>query len=176
MKNVTTLVVLVITFLVFSYCGKDPATTVGKDGQQFEGWAGPPEDPSASPKEYFYMKYAGRASEKALEKRSGGMMQTTCRDAAELNAKGDIIQKLAFETVKGASGVSDGESTGKVVVREFAATTSGMNTKECKPLAVADPNVPYSEWKECQCVMYVRIPGGRDTVLAKAKAKMEEGQ
>jgi hypothetical protein len=176
MRNYFVISMIISAIFFMANCSSESVTTVGKGGQQFEGWAGPPEDPSANPQEYFYMKYSGRASQNALDKRSGAMMETTCIDAAELNAKGDIIQKLAFETVKGASGVSDGESTGKVVVREFAATTSGMNRKECKPLAVADPNIPSSEWKECKCVMFVRIPGGRDAVLAKAKAKMADGE
>jgi hypothetical protein len=91
-----------------------------------------------------------------------------------MNAKGDIIQKLVEETVRGASDVSNSESTSKVVTREFAAVTSGMNTKECKPLAIADPNIPNSEWRECKCMIYVRIPGGRDAVLAKAKMAEEQ--
>lgn len=145
-----------------------------KGGQEFEGWAGPPHNPEEGPKEYFYMKYAGRASDKARKKKSGAMMQGTCTDAAELGAKGDIIQKLAYETVNGASGMSDAESTGKVVVREFAAYNSGMNRLKCKPIAKADPNIPMSEWNECICVMYVKIEGGPDAVIAKAKAKMDE--
>ncbi|MCB1191224.1 MAG: lipoprotein LipL21 [Leptospiraceae bacterium] len=173
-----TLLLSISLIITFSYCSSTPGpTTVGKGGEQFEGWAGPPEDLDAKPKDYFYMKYAGRASENAInkdngagkKKGSGPMMQTTCRDAAELNAKGDIIQKLAKETVQGASGVTDGESTGKLVVREFNAYVSGMNVKECKPLAVEDPDVPYSKWKECECVMFVRVPGGREAVLAKVK-------
>lgn len=164
--------------IALSYCSSGQEfASVGKGGEQFEGWAGPPEDLEGDPKDYFYMKYAGRASENAInkdngpgkKKGSGPMMQTTCRDAAELNAKGDIIQKLARETVEGASGVTDGESTGKLVVREFNAYVSGMNVKECKPLAVEDPDIPYSKWKECECVMFVRIPGGREAVLAKVK-------
>jgi hypothetical protein len=175
MKNLYSLLFTLVIVFFWNCGGGQPAHTI--DGaQQFEGWAGPPESPNSGTKDYFYMKYSGRASQNALDKRSGAMMEVTCRDAAELNAKGDIIQKLAHETVKGASGVSDGESTGKVVVREFSATLSGMNVKECKPLAVADPNIPNSEWKECKCVMFVRIPGGRDAVLAKAKAKMADGE
>ncbi|MCB1156318.1 MAG: lipoprotein LipL21 [Leptospiraceae bacterium] len=173
--NYKTSILLVLALVLgFANCGGGNKVYELDKGRMFEGWAGPPEDPTGGPKEFFYMKYTGRASEKALSKKSGAMMETTCRDAAELNAKGDIIQKLAHETVTGASGVSDGESTGKVVVREFAAQTSGMNTMQCEPLSKPDPNIANSEWKECRCVMYVRIEGGRDAVLAKAKAKMAE--
>ncbi|MCB1176135.1 MAG: lipoprotein LipL21 [Leptospiraceae bacterium] len=138
-------------------------------GQQFEGWAGPPEDVKKKPYDYFYMKTAGRASEKALNKRSGAMMQTTCVDAATVNAKGDLIGKMIGESITGASGISDGESTGKVVVREFQGKLQGVNTKECKPIAVPDPSIPLSEYKECQCVIFVKIDGGRDSIVARAK-------
>ncbi|MEM7181811.1 MAG: lipoprotein LipL21 [Spirochaetota bacterium] len=169
--------ILAMVFTMLCNCSSsEPAHKLtGKGVQEFEGWAGPPDDPKGSgPKDYFYMKYAGRASDKARKKRSGAMMQNTCTDAAELSAKGDIIQKLAHESVSGASGVSDGESTGKVVVREFAAKTSGMNRYKCKPIAKADPNIPLSEWNECVCVMFVRIEGGERAIVARAEA-IEQG-
>ncbi|MEM7183093.1 MAG: lipoprotein LipL21 [Spirochaetota bacterium] len=168
-KSFSVFAFVVLVSLVGCSSAEKPYELSG--GQEFEGWAGPPHKPEEGPKEYFYMKYAGRASDKSRKKKSGTMMQNTCTDAAELGAKGDIIQKLAHETVSGASGVSDGESTGKVVVREFAAYNSGMNRLKCKPIAKADPNIPLSEWNECVCVMYVRIEGGPDAVLAKARAK-----
>jgi hypothetical protein len=141
----------------------------GKGVREFEGWAGPPEDPKKKPFDYFYMKYAGRASEKAVQKRSGAMMQETCRDAAVTGAKGDLIGKLIGESITGASGISDAESTGKVVVREFQGKLQGVNVKACKPLAAPDPQIPNSEFKECECVVYVRIDGGREAVIARAK-------
>lgn len=167
-------IMLIILGIAFSFtnCGK-PEVYELPDGQAFEGWHGPPNDPTGGPKDYFYMKYSGRASEKSRKKKSGVMMQNTCTDAAELSAKGDIIQKLAHETVTGASSVVDGESAGKTVVREFAAYNTGMNRFKCKPIAKADPNIPMSEWNECTCVMYVRVEGGAETVLAKAVAKDE---
>lgn len=153
----------------FQNCKSTEDVTELKGGQQFEGWAGPPEDVKAKPAEYFYMKTAGRASEKALNKRSGAMMQTTCVDAATVNAKGDLIGKMIGESITGASGVADGESTGKVVVREFQGKLQGVNVKECRAISTPDPSIPLSEYKECQCVIFVKIPGGRDAIVARAK-------
>ncbi|MCB1176136.1 MAG: lipoprotein LipL21 [Leptospiraceae bacterium] len=167
-KSILFLIAFAIT-LNFTACSSSEDVTELKGGQQFEGWAGPPEDVKAKPAEYFYMKTAGRASEKALNKRSGAMMQTTCTDAATVNAKGDLIGKLIGESITGASGISDGESTGKVVVREFSGKLQGVNVKECKPIAVPDPSIPLSEYKECQCVIFVKVPGGRDAIVARAK-------
>ena len=41
------------------------------------------------------------------------------------------------------------------------AGLQGVWTKNCMPLAIPVPGFPYSEWKECECIVYVRIEGGR---------------
>jgi hypothetical protein len=150
-------------------CQKDDVTTVGDGARKFEGWGGSPDAPNKKPFDFFYMKATGRASNKAMEKRSGAMMQTTCTDAAVTGMKGNLIGKLIGEDVVGASGTSDGESTGVVVVREFSGNLRGVNTKECKPLFEDEANTPYSGWKECECVVFVKIPGGKEAVVAKAE-------
>ena len=54
------------------------------------------------------------------------------------------------ENSQGASGVADGESTGSVLVSEYTGKIKGVSTKEKrKGLAPVDPQVPYSEYKEC---------------------------
>lgn len=169
----TKAIVLFTMLMVAVYgCGSSgkEAHDVGEGGKQFEGWHGPPEDVNKKPFDFYYMKSVGRASQKAMDKRSGAMMQKTCTDAATTTVKGDLIGKLVGESIQGASGVSDGESTGQVVVREFMGTLQGVNVKECKALYPDDPQVPYSGWKECECVVFVKIPGGRDAVVAKAQS------
>ncbi|HMV78453.1 MAG TPA: lipoprotein LipL21 [Leptospiraceae bacterium] len=147
---------------------KDP-TTVGSDGKVFEGWAGPPEDTKKKPLEYYYMKRVSRASVKANDKRSGAMMQETCTSSAALTAKADFMRKVIGESLQGAEGVSDGESTGKVVVAEFNGKVKGLNTRECKPLKEKQPEVPGIEWEECECVIFAKVPGGKDAIVAKAQ-------
>lgn len=165
--------VLLFTMLIVavSGCGTGDkeAHSVGEGGKQFEGWHGHPEDVNKRPFEFYYMKSVGKASPKAMEKRSGAMMQSTCTDAATTKVKGDLIGKLVGESIQGASGVSDGESTGAVVVREFQGKLQGVNVKECKALYKDDPEIPYSGWKECECVVFIKVPGGRDAVIAKAQ-------
>lgn len=165
--------VLLMSLLLFVNLGcssteKDP-TTVGEGGKVFEGWAGPPEDPKKKPLEYYYMKRVNRASPKAVERRSGAMMQETCTSGAALTAKADFMRKMIGETLTGAEGVSDGESTGKVVVAEFNGKVKGINTRECRPLKQVQPEAPGIEWEECECVMFARVPGGKDAIVAKAQ-------
>ncbi|MBK8397826.1 MAG: lipoprotein LipL21 [Leptospiraceae bacterium] len=169
MSKIKAIVLFTLVMVAGSSCGSgDEKAHEMSGGKQFEGWAGPPEQPNAKPFEFFYMKSTGRASQKAMDKRSGAMMQTTCTDAATTKVKGDLIGKLVKESIEGASGVADGESTGVVVVREFGGTLGGVNVKECKNLYPDDPNIPYSGWKECECIVYIKVPGGRDAVVAKA--------
>jgi hypothetical protein len=149
-------------------CASDDVTTVGEGAKKFEGWGGAPDAPGKKPFDFFYMKATGRASNKAMDKRSGAMMQTTCTDAAVTGMKGNMIGKLIGESVQGASGVSDGESTGVVVVREFSGQLQGVNVKECKALYPDEPSTPFSGWKECECVVFIKIPGGKEAVVAKA--------
>ncbi|MDX1958183.1 MAG: lipoprotein LipL21 [Leptospiraceae bacterium] len=167
-KKTLVLFLTSILFMILSCAGDKEAHSLD-GGQKFEGWAGPPEEVSKKPFDFFYMKKVARASEKAVNKRSGAMMQSTCVDAATTQAKGDLIGKMIGESLTGASGVSDGESTGAVVVREFNGKLKGVNVKECKPKAVATPDVPGSEYTECECVIFVKIPGGRDAIIAKAQ-------
>ncbi|MDX1961458.1 MAG: lipoprotein LipL21 [Leptospiraceae bacterium] len=170
MKLKSLLLVVAVSTAFLVGCASDDVTTVGKGAKKLEGWAGPPEDVSKLPHEFFYMKKVARASEKAVDtKRSGAMMKSTCVDAATTQAKGELIGKLVGETLTGASGVSDGESTGAVVVREFNGKLKGVNIKECKGLAMEVPDAPGSEFKECECVIFVKIPGGREAVIAKAQ-------
>jgi hypothetical protein len=164
------LLLVSVVLVAVSSCGSsDDVTDAGKGKEKIEGWAGSPDSPGKKPYDYFYMKKSARASQKAVDKKSGAMMKETCTDAATTSAKGDLIGKMVGESVQGASGVSDGESTGKVVVREFNAKVQGVNTKECKPLMPQDPQIPYAEWKECECVIFVKIDGGREAIVARAK-------
>lgn len=169
MSKIKYVLPLAIMLSVVLGCKSDDVTTVGDGAKKFEGWGGAPDSPSKKPFDFFYMRATGRASNKAMEKRSGAMMQTTCTDAAVTGMKGNLIGKLIGEEVTGASGTSDGESTGVVVVREFAGNLKGVNVKECKALYEDEANTPYSGWKECECVVFVKIPGGKEAVIAKAE-------
>jgi len=158
--------------------GQRDATTTGTGGWIFEGWGGPPEQRSdgktpkdTSPKEWFYMKYPARASQKAVARKSQMMMQSTCREAARLQGASDVVKKMVGETLESASGVSDGESTGNVIVSQSAGIVRGVGAYDCKAYgAGSDPkDVSKDNWEECMCVIWARFPGGRDALITKAK-------
>ena len=169
MSKIKAIMLFTILMVAVTGCNSGDKAHSLKDGTQFEGWAGPPEDPSKKPHEYFYMKHAARASKKAIDMKSGAMMQSTCTEASALQGKGNLMRKMIGETLQGASGVADGESTGSVLVSEYTGKIKGVSSKECKGLAQADPQIPYSEYKECECVIFSRIEGGKDSIIARAK-------
>lgn len=163
------IVAYAIALLFALGCTSGEKVTELPGGKEFEGWAGPPDSPTTKPFDHFYMKHTARASVKAVEKKSGAMMQSTCTEAATLQGKGNLMRKMIGETLQGASGVSDGESTGMVLVSEFSGKIKGVSTKACKGLAQPDPQVPYSEYKECECIIFTKIEGGKDAIIARAK-------
>ncbi len=188
-----TLFVLVAISAILVSCGpsdsRRDATTVGKNGWIFEGWACAPDTAAAkrgeSPAEYckgkdkkdldyLYMKFSARASEKAIKQNSVAMKQSTCREAARLQVSGDALRKVIGEYLEQASGVSDGQSTGSVIVSESKGSISGTGVYDCCSLnndtgiCVGDGEV--ETWVECQCVGYMRYAGGQKAFESKAKA------
>ncbi|MDX1957316.1 MAG: hypothetical protein SFU98_02020 [Leptospiraceae bacterium] len=135
-----------------------------------EGWAGSPENIKEEPFDYFYMEKNARASEKSILKSSGAMMQSTCVDAATTQAKGDLIGRLVGESFLSVSGTtSDGESNGSIIVRNLNRQIKGVNTFSCMPIANEDHLIIGSQWKECSCLIFVKIPGGRDAIFAEVQ-------
>lgn len=168
--------------------GRRDATTVGKNGWIFEGWACAPDAAAAkrgeSPAEYckgkekeydyLYMKFSARASDKAIKANSVAMKQSTCREAARLQVAGDGLKKILGEYLEQASGVSDGQSTGSVIVSESKGIIKGVGVYDCCSLnnetgICANVGEPET-WEECQCVGYLRYMGGQKALEAKATA------
>ena len=44
-----------------------------------------------------------------------------------------------------------------------------IKVKNCYPIAKSVIEESESDWKECECIFYVHIPGGRDIISARAK-------
>ncbi|MDX1958182.1 MAG: lipoprotein LipL21 [Leptospiraceae bacterium] len=154
-----------LLILSLSFFCSEPKSKETVPEKPIEGWAGPPNDLTQKPFDYFYMRKVARASEKAVNKRDGKMIQATCVDAATTQAKGDLINILVGESL--TNSCHDGESTGPVIVREYNGKLKGVNIKECKPKAVAVPGILGSEYAECECVIFVKIPGGKDAIIAQ---------
>lgn len=172
-----------ILALVLASCGEKDyrrdATTVGEHGWVFEGWACAPDTAAAkrgqSPAEYctgdsddfdyLYMKFSARASDKAINAGSIAMKQTTCRRAARDLIAGDGLSKILGDYMEQASGVSDGQSTGQVIVAQSSGLVRGVGVYDCCSLdnrtGICAKKGEPELWEDCQCVGYMKYPGGK---------------
>ena len=160
-------IVFLLSMISFLHCAFWYEKAFQESGKEFEGWGGDPNTHYQKPFDFFYMPATGRASSEAQNKRYGPMMQTTCTDAAITGLKGNMIGKLIGETaiVEPSSTIRDRESPRTRIIIEFKNELQGVNIKECKPLFTDEPTLPYSGWKECECVIYIKILGGKERVL-----------
>jgi len=183
-----------VTYTI-SQCGgneaRRDATTVGKKGWVFEGWACAPDTTKAmqgqSPaqycqgskkNDYLYMKFSAAASEKAINTGRIAQMMATCREAARLQVAGDGLAKIIGEYIEKASGVSDGQSTGVAIVSQTRGRIKGVGLYDCcaidnKTANCVKPGQP-EKWEQCMCVGYMKFPGGRkafESMAEKAKAQ-----
>lgn len=193
MKKIVFLASILLALSLISCKGDNSrrdATTVGKYGWVFEGWACAPDTAAAkrgeSPADYckdkkkfdhLYLKFGAVASERAIA--SGRLMQmmSTCRDAALTQIKGDGISKLIGDYLEQASGVQDGQSTGVAILRQSQGLISGVGVYDC---CAIDPTkgtcIKEGEpenWEQCMCVGYMHIKGGQkglNTAAEKAKS------
>ena len=194
MKN-TSIILLTLPLvftMIFLHCNKTlsqvrrDATTVGAEGWVFEGWACAPDSANArlgqSPsdyckdsrkKDYLYLKFTARASDRAIQANSIAMKQSTCRRAARDLVAGDGLSKVLGDYLEQASGVQDGQSTGQTIVTQTRGKISGIGLYDCCSLSpttgrCANPRKNEPEtWGECQCVGYFRYPGGKKAFEAK---------
>lgn len=182
MKTKTTLIAMVLGMMISCAGvndGRRDATSVGDGGWAGEGWGGAPEQRNdgktprdTKPKDWYYSKNRARASEKAINAKSQTMMYSTCKEAARVQGAADVIRKMVGETIEGASGVSDGQSTGQTLVSQLQGNVKGVGVYECKALgAGSDPrDTSKDNWEECECVIYTKYEGGRDALIGKATA------
>lgn len=188
MKKSLIICISLLTFAVACGAGdnRKDATSVGKSGWIYEGWACAPDAAAGkrgeSPAEYckdkkdfdyLYMKFNARASDKAIKANSVGMKNSTCREAARLQVAGDGLKKMIGEYLEAASGVSDGQSTGSVIVSESKGNIKGIGVYDCCSVnndTGTCANIGEAEtWEECQCVGYMRWAGGQKSFESKAK-------
>jgi hypothetical protein len=189
MKKV--LLVLSAVALIAANCGggdgRRDATSVGENGWVFEGWACAPDTAAAkrgespadyckgdsSKFDYLYMKFSAVASEKAIKSTRIAAMQSTCRQAAKDQISGDALSKVIGDYIEKASGVSDGQSTGQVIVSQTQGLIKGIGVYDCCSLdaetGVCAKKGEPETWEQCQCVGFMKFPGGQKAFESAAR-------
>lgn len=192
MKKILMLSVIALS-IGLAGCGgsneRRDATTVGKAGWIFEGWACAPDSAKAllgeSPasyckddkaKDYLYMKFSAAASQKAIDSQRTAQMMSTCRDAALTQIKGDGLSKIIGDFLEQASGVSDGQSTGVAIVRQSKGLIKGVGIYDCCAInndtgeCLEKGSEKAGAWAQCMCVGYLKFPGGQKGFETAAQA------
>lgn len=152
--------------LSFLTCADTPNKPIPP--KELFGWAGAPEDINNKPYDYFYAKFYGKV-EILSTKLKAEDYQNKCIQSATKQANDEMFLVL---TDASASGVSDGPENfnlEKIVkVIEKQSRTKRLN---CKPISYSyfyiDFSVKGSEWRDCECVFYAKVPGGRDAIVAR---------
>ncbi|MDX1958180.1 MAG: hypothetical protein SFU98_06385 [Leptospiraceae bacterium] len=165
-----------LLILSLSFFCSEPKSKETVPEKPIEGWAGSPVNPSQKPFEYFYMAKKAKVNVESPNKQKARMIQSTCVDVAITQAKRDLIRTLFEDTFASASTTAgqEIEFNTKAVIREFSGLLKDVKTKECKPKAIAIADYPASEWVECECVIFVHIPGGKDTVITRFQQSEQE--
>lgn len=164
-----TLILAAAILALTTYCGSGKDfTTAGDGAKKMEGWAGPPEEINKKPYEYFYMKHVAAAKPDTVTQKNGAKMEATCVEAASLQGKANFLRKMVGESLEGASGVADGESTGFVIVSQYSGKVKGLSVADCKPRGEKG-KFNGSEWGQCECVIWAKVDGGRDAIVASAQ-------
>ena len=161
------LLLLVLTILS---CSSKPEPINAKN--QLEGWAGNPDNPNEKPHHFFYGTFLARASQNSIEKKNIRMMQNSCIEANTFQAKSKLLPKLINETLMGMESPADGDenSTTKTsLIKDYKDKNNEIKVKSCYPIAKPSREEPDSEWKECECIFYLYIKGGKDAIIARAK-------
>ncbi|MBK8396583.1 MAG: hypothetical protein IPL26_15290 [Leptospiraceae bacterium] len=161
MKKTLTLLVL-FSFLIG--CSLNEKNFPSED-KPWEGWAGAPDKPGKQPFDYFYSKTIARASQKSIEKQSLFMMRDTCTDACFTTAKSELISKI----VKALNGCEPDCDTKQEKLIKESQLIQEIKLKECKPIANESPEAPENKWRECECIVYTRFPGGLNALSSQVK-------
>jgi hypothetical protein len=154
---------LFLVSMIFIGC----ASAVQKEQNDIFSWGGSPENPSKKPMEHFYYKKKGKASAEAISKASAAMMKESCKRDA--NSKDELIKAMVESSLANAGGITEPEEVGKKLIENLSTQIPSTFFKECIGIAVPDAEIPGSEFKECECVNYIKFTGGRAAVVEKAK-------
>ncbi len=156
-----------ITIFLFLNCkSEDPFKKLEQENIQ-KVWAGPPEDTSKKPFEYLYMKTKGKASSKAIEKKSLPMMETTCNDSTISYNIGPFIH-IFYEgrpgSTRGDWSYTPTEEKARAelsIILSSSLKYKNRGIRDCKPISDDEGLL---KWRECECIVYNKIPGGEKTV------------
>lgn len=109
--------------------------------------------------DYYVVNKNSEASERSIQKESGSMMQESCIQSIATDGKVSIINNIL-------SDASIEEPSGKKH-KEVESMLSNISVRECKPTGLKNEKSPFIEWKSCECDVYAKIKGTKESLLKK---------
>ena len=159
------LLLFIVPILLLSSCAVSEKNFPRED-KPWEGWAGLPDKPGKQPFDYFYVKSSARASQKAIEKQSLLMLRDTCKDAASTVGKAELFAKILNDSTEQCGSECEGSKAEQT--KKIQPLLTEIKVKECKPTAAIE-TFEGSEWRECECIVYANVPGGKSVLVRTLK-------
>ncbi len=152
-------ILFVILFSLFA-CADTPNKPVTP--KELFGWAGAPEDINKKPRDYFYAKFYGKV-EILSTKLNAEDYQNKCIQSATKQANEEILFRAMDWPVNDGQEDLDVLRISKKYKKDYQAILF-----KCKPIGYAySMSIQGSEWRDCECIFYMKVLGGRDAIIAK---------
>ncbi len=153
---------LPILFIIFT-CADTPNTPVIQ--KELFGWAGASEDINKKPHEYFYAKFYGKV-EILSTKLKAEDYQNKCIQSAMKQAKEEILFIAIVNVFYGMTD-TDGWDIDLHRAAKKNKNSFPINLLLANPIAYRHEFYNGSEWRDCECIFYMKVPGGRDAIVVK---------
>ncbi len=184
--------------LLLLYCASDDTKSrqnlsiLAANRWVFEGWACEPrgllsqtrQSPiescdDSTTKDYLYLKFFGKASEKALAKSSSVMKQSSCSKEVKEQLLSVGLEKVVGEYIGQVLNVQDAEFVSHRIMTQtkdrisevglYGCCSLNTRTGKCADVSKSGPD----EWEECLCVGYFHYSGGRKSFEKQVKKAIE---
>lgn len=162
MNQVKVAILFLLFIILFSCTSSKKEIIVNERPFHWEGWAGNPDNPEGKPYDYFYMRHTARASRKAIDKKDNDLMQKTCIEGALLQSKGSLLLKMISDSQPAViCSANEGYIfPASIIYEKFSKNFKEIKTKDCKPVTKGNPDL----WEECECIVYINILSGKETI------------
>lgn len=91
---------------------------------------------------------------------NGAKKEFSCKNSALEDGKSTAAQKISENILA--------SSINSLSLNDITISIKEVRAKECRPVAMTDPEVPFSEWSQCECVITAKVEGGKSNLLARS--------
>lgn len=95
-----------------------------------------------------------------------------CSKTILQNYQSDLIGRMCGESINNSMQIKNEKKFDRIgasLVKKYLKEKDNIKVMECRPLYPPNPKLPNSEWKECECILYLHIPGGQEAILKEAE-------